>query len=121
MCSALVEKAEITDLAQFLLEQVHADLVINAARKVMGGLWAGGHISLYADALVFVPDIASDLLHAGNLSWRIPVKDILQVQSASKFLTREITIRTEKVSFKIRCYNADEFLIQINRQRQLNK
>jgi|SRR6186713_2731555 len=107
VCDALIETAEPNALLKFLLRKTKVNIVIGVVKRLGGGLWVGGNVYLYPDAIEFRPNGLNKLIHAGNISWRVPLQEVLEVTTGSGFVTQVITIRTERVKFKIRCYGAD--------------
>ena len=88
LCNALIEKAEVNDVAKFLLHKVHGDLTINLLKQLSGGLWVGGNAFLYGDALEFKPNMMNKLVHSENVSWRIPLGEIVEVKTSFGVVTR---------------------------------
>ncbi len=109
VCDALIQTAEPNALLRFLLRRTKADMVVGVVKRLTGGLWVGGNVYLYQDAVEFRPNGLNKLIHAGEVSWRVPLKEILSVSTGFGFVTKVITMRTERVSFRIRCYGADAF------------
>ena len=106
VCEALIRTAEPNAVLKFLLRRTKVNIVVGVLRRLTGGLWVGGNVYLFQDAVEFRPNGLNKFIHAGDMSWRIPLEEISGVAMGSGFLTKVITIRTEKVDFKIRCHGA---------------
>ena len=107
VCEALIQAAEPNAVLKFLLRRTKVNIVIGVLRRLTGGLWVGGNVYLFQDAVEFRPNGLNKFIHAGDVSWRVPLKEISGVTTSTGFVTKVLTIRTERVNFKIRCYGAD--------------
>lgn len=114
VCDALIQTAEPHAVLKFLLKGTKANIVVGVVKRLGGGLWVGGNVYLYRDAVQFRPNGLNKLIHTGELSWRVPLEEIASISVGSGFVTKVITIRTEKVNFKIRCYGANGFARMID-------
>jgi hypothetical protein len=112
MVNALVADAEMDFLVKYLLNAANlgfADVVLTEFKKAMGGLWVGGTATLYESKLAFHPNLMNRLVHAGDYSIEIPLREITDIQIRFGFVTKIIDIKTAHGTLSIRCYGAESF------------
>jgi hypothetical protein len=119
--NALFENGEMNAIGKFLVSGPGAKIGMEFVKKLTGGIWVGGTAFLYTDALIFKPNLVNKMVHAGDVSWRIPLEDVLDVATQWAIGTDIITIHTAEGKFKIRCWGAKTFAVQIDQQRKILK
>ena len=95
----------VTDLA--------IDGMLKGFKKLFGGLWVGGTVSLTSSNLSFVPNAINMASHKGDYSLCIPLVDITDLTHQIGFVTGIIRITTKRGVMKMRCYGAKKFLARI--------
>lgn len=111
--NALIQEAEIGSAAKFILDKTGTSgasgAVLDVAKKMMGGLWVGGTVTIGQKSLVFRPNWLNRLLHKAEYTVKIPYEKISQVNVRFGFVTRIVDVITGNCKFSFRCYGADAF------------
>ena len=99
------------------LEGVVTDLAVDGTlkglKRLFGGLWVGGTVSLTSQNLCFVPNVMNMGSHKGDYSLSIPLVDITDLTHQFGFVTGIIRITTKRGVMKMRCYGSKKFLARI--------
>ena len=83
--------------------------VLAAAKKICGGLWVGGAVTLTNESLEFRPNAANQFLHQGNYRVVVPLSEVAEVRSEFGFVTGIVCLDLPHATFKVRVYGAKEF------------
>lgn len=82
---------------------------LDGFRDVYRGGWVGGQAFLTCDELVFIPRAARRAGHPAALAFRIPLTDILALDTERGLLRDTLTLRTIRGRLKLRCFVARRF------------
>ncbi len=116
LVNALISDAKMSPAAKVVAKAANDDSVqpvIGLMSKAMGGLWVGGSLMLFADRIVFQPNMVNQWVHDGDCSVEIELRDVVDVQVRSGFVTNVIDITTTERTLSARCYGAAAFAEQI--------
>src|SRR5687767_9040387 len=102
LCNALIKEAEVdfallyTGLSVTGLAGAGKGIegVLILFRKFYGGLWVGGVAELGEKEFVFKPNLMNRIIHKGDYTIKIPIKEILGVDVKFGFFTKIIDIST---------------------------
>jgi hypothetical protein len=92
-------------------------VVLSGFRAFYGGLWVGGAVELSATHLSFKPNSVNQLLHKGDYSWSVPLKEVSELSWEFGVLSGIIRVATPHGIAKLRCFGAKSFLSRIEQQR----
>lgn len=82
---------------------------MDAFRDAYRGGWVGGQAFLTSAELVFIPRAAHRVGHPAALAFRIPLTDILALETEHGVLRDTLTLRTIKGRLKLRAFIARRF------------
>ena len=108
-CNCLIPTAEPDLLSVSPPTRFAIESVLSGFRAAYGGLWVGGSAELTTTVLSFQPNAANRAVHKGNLSFSLPLIDIVDVAHRRRFLTGILSISTRHGSIKMRCFGARQF------------
>ncbi len=83
------------------------------AKRLAGGFWVGGTLSLYDDRIEFEPNEFNKFVQVGEMAWRVPLSDIKDVVVRPALVTKIIDITTVHEVKSVRCFNASGFAEKI--------
>ena len=78
-----------------------------------GGLWVGGRVTLTESNLEFSPNRVNHAAHKELHDISIPLKAVTSVSMKTGVVTKIIVIESSQLTFKVRCYGAENFAEQI--------
>ena len=116
LCNAFIQDAQVSYGYGFILSKLKAKNVLTVIKYLLGGLWVGGNVFLYEDAIAFRPNIANKLAHKGDVSWEYPLTEIEDVFVSFGIVTQIVNLRTKYSLIRIRCYGANKFADNISCQ-----
>lgn len=123
LSNALIKDAEpdfkvflIADLVGLGAIKVPLTAELSLFKKFWGGLWVGGTTYLTEDAVTFRPNRMNRLIHKGDCSVTIPLREITDLKKRFGIVTQIIDIITSKGTLSIRCYGSASFVEMIMAQ-----
>ena len=121
--NALIPEAEMGFAAKFILKTTGAkatDVVLKAAKKLMGGLWVGGTAIIQKKKLAFRPNWLNRAVHKADYAVEIPFEEISEINVRFGIATKIIDIITCEGKFSIRCYGAENIANKIREQKYIS-
>ena len=118
--NALIAEGEIGSAAKFLLDKTGGEVtgvVLEAAKKMMGGLWVGGTAMIQEKSLVFRPNWLNRLIHKAEYTVTIPFEEMTGIDVRFGMGTNIIDIVTGDGKLSIRCFGAQAFAELIQKQK----
>jgi len=79
---------------------------VRQAHKRTRGLWVGGRVNAFPDALTFTPNGMNVARHAGLEGVRIPLATIRAVRREFAWLTGIVVVEHARGEFRFRCFGA---------------
>jgi hypothetical protein len=99
----------------FIPEATPIDMLPNAAlsaiyrfKRIHGGCWVGGKVSVSSSGVSFVPNRLNRLLHNDLAPVNVPAEDIRDVRREFGWVTGIVVVRHVRGEFRFRCYGAKQ-------------
>jgi hypothetical protein len=114
LVNVLIPDAEAESFIQVLPQ---TQSVLGEYKAFHKGLWVGGTLLLTTSSLEFRPNGLNRLMHRGDASRGILLKDVVDVKDRFGIATRIVDVLCHKgPPLTFRCYGAKRFVEQIRAQ-----
>jgi len=117
LCNALIKDANpkfLTYCVGGAGAAIPMKLTLGIFKKVMGGLWVGGSVTLDNQMLIFKPNKINKLVHQEMSEIAIPLDSIMSATNRFGFVTGIVDIKTDSGVLSVRLYGAKKFAGKIN-------
>lgn len=111
LANALITEAKPNAIARALSG---ASPAFEFLRKLYGGLWVSGTVTLTRDHLTFAPNALNRMVYAGGHQRTIPLGDVADVSDRFGLVTRIVDVTlSDGTKFTFRCVGAKAFAEKI--------
>lgn len=97
------------------LDELAFKAVLAGFRKVYGGLWVGGSLTLDHERLWVRQNLMNRLAHTDDYSLSIPLEEILRAEWTFGVVTGIVVVHTVHGTLKLRCFGARPFQEELAR------
>lgn len=102
VCNALFTDADVSAAAGSVIPSSTIPLM----RRLFGGLWVGGTATLSHDTLRFDPNDMNRAMHATDVSFTLPLREITGIRLERGILTKIVVVSTLDGERRLRCFGA---------------
>ena len=103
-------EAQAADWATFRVDRA---IVLNSAKKLMGGLWIGGSCELYDDKVIIRPNRMNVTVHKNISEIEIPFEFVESCELEKKLTTSIVRLNFAGTFIRFRCWGAQQFMYDI--------
>ena len=99
----------VSCVANALIADVHTWIenpILGAFRRLYGGLWVGGRLTVTTTELEFHANAANRALQSGQLDIRADLRAVSSVEVLPGVVIKIIAIHTDEQVIKVRCWRA---------------
>jgi hypothetical protein len=110
ICNALFPDATIAPFAEAEIGR----RTIGFLRKMFGGLWVGGRVTISKKGLSFQPNDLNKSVHKTNCTVNIPFSELISAHKEFGVITGIVVLNHTGGQFRFRCYGASRVADDIN-------
>ena len=99
--------------ADWVTLRIQRAILLNSAKRIMGGLWIGGSCELYDDRLIIRPNGMNASAHKNISEIEVPFEFVEGFDLEKRLTTSIVRINFAGTFIRFRCWGAEKFISKI--------